>query len=205
MHGRRRTLTGMRTPALAAVSAVTLLVLAHPSGAATRGLHLTDPTGDANGINGQGFGLPLPSTSTGPAEVAGADITGMDLVNRFRGAGKTRKPSGFDVTLHLAAPLQQGTVITVTMESSAPCGDTSTMQLGAGTSALAICQSSKAGSAGATIGTTEVSTDKKSITWSIDGIFKAGTKVSSIAASSSVFVLGVFDELNSDATFTYGK
>jgi hypothetical protein len=195
----------MRIPALAAASAVALIALAAPSGAAARRFHIADATGDANGINGQGIGLPLPSTATGPAELAGADITGIDLVNRFRGAGKARKASGFDVTLHLAAPLQQGTVITVTMVTSAPCGDSSTIQLGAGTSALAICQSSKTGSAGATIGSTEVSADKKSILWSIDNLFKAGTKITSFYASSSVFVLGVFDEAASDATFTYGK
>jgi hypothetical protein len=194
---------GMRIPALA-TAAVALVVLAHPSSAATKRFHIADPVGDANGVNGQGIGPGVPSRSTAPADLAGADITGIDLVNRFKGVGRARKPSGFDVTLRLAAPLQTGTVITVTMDTSVPCGGSSRIQLGAGTSSLAICQSSKTGSAGATIGTTEVSPDRKSITWSIDNLFRSGTRISGFYASSSVFVLGVFDEAASDATFTYG-
>ncbi len=192
----------MRLPALAAVAA-TVLVLAHPAGAASKKFHIADAAGDANGVNGQGVGLPIPGTSTGPAQVAGADILGIDVTNRFKGSGKTRKPAGFDVVLHLAAPLQQGTVLTVTMNTSVPCGDTSTIQLGAGTSSLAICQSSDPSKAGATVGSTEVVGND--VHWTIDNLFKAGTKVDSFYASTSVFVLGVFDEASGDGVFTYGK
>jgi hypothetical protein len=193
-----------RLPAFA-VTATALLVLAHPSAAVTKRFHIADPTGDANGVNGQGFGMPVPSAATGPAEVAGADIVGLELVNRFKATGKARKASGFDVVLHLAAPLQQGTVITVTMDTSAPCGGSNRIQLGAGTSSLATCQPATTTGSGTTIGTTEVSSDRKSVTWSLDNLFKAGTKVTNFYASSSVFVLGVFDEATSDAAFTYGR
>src|SRR4051794_32908159 len=125
-----------------AIAAAALAISAHPAGAATRpGLHITDAAGDANGINGQGFGAPVPSQSTSPASVAGADITRVDLVTRFVGKGRHRKADGFDVTLKLAGRLQQGTVVTVTMDTSRPCGPSSTIQLGYGTSKLATCQS----------------------------------------------------------------
>jgi hypothetical protein len=196
----------MRTPALVAVAAALVLSVAHPSGAATSKLHISDPAGDANGVNGQGIGLPAPGRSTAPAQVAGADILGIDLVNRFKTVGKVRKPNGFTVTLKLAAPLQSGTVLTVTMVGSALCGESKTIQLGAGTSALAICQSANpAKGSSTTIGTTELSRDRKTVTWQIDNIYKAGVRVSDINASSSVFVLGVFDEVASGAVFTYGK
>jgi hypothetical protein len=193
-----------RLPALAATAAA-LLVLTHPSAAAAQRFHIADATGDANGTNSQEIGLPVPSVATGPAEVAGADITGIDLVNRYKGTGRLRKPSGFDVVLHLAAPLQQGIVITVTMTASASCGDSSTIQLGAGTSSLAVCQASKPTGKSITVGTMEVAGDRRSITWTIDNVFKAGTRISDFYASSSVFVLGVFDEAESQATFTYGR
>ena len=193
----------MRVPALAAAAAVALLALAHPSGAATKPFHVADAAGDANGLNSQSIGLPVPSTSTGGAEVKGADILGLDITNQFRGSGKTRKPAGFKVVLHLAAPLQAGTVLTVTMNTSVPCGPSSTIQLGAGTTNLAICQSEEPGGESTDIGTTQVVGND--VVWDLVNVFKAGTKIDTIAASSSVFVLGVFDEASTEAVFTYGK
>lgn len=191
-----------RLPALAVTTAA-LVLLAHPSGAAAKRFHIADLAGDANGVNGQGFGFPVPGQSTAPAQVSGADILGIDVTNRFKGSGKARKPAGFDVVVHLAAPLQQGVLLTLTMNTSVPCGDSSTIQLGAGTSSLAICQSSDPSKAGATVGSAEV--DGKDVHWTIDDLFKAGTKIDAFSATTSVFVLGVFDEAGSDAVFTYGK
>jgi len=188
------------------VAAVALAITTHPAGAATKpGLHIADAVGDANGTNGQSVGAPVPSESTSPASVAGADITKIDLVTRFVGKGKHRKAQGFDVTLKLAGKLQQGTVVTVTMDTSVPCGDTSTIQLGYGTSKLAVCQSAAGSTTNDSIGSYDASTDLTTITWTIDPIFKAGTRITNFYASTSVFVLGVFDEVTSSAVFTYGK
>ena len=209
--GRASNSPTMRIPAVAAVSAVAVLALAHPSGAAgAKGLHLKDLAGDANGVNSQDTGLPLPSTATSPVQLAAGDILGVDVATRFKGAGKAKKAKGFTVRLNLAAPLQQGVNYLVTMESSSPCGDTSTMQLGyeemgpVATSDLAICQAADTTGDSTSIGTTELSADRKSIIWTIDDVFKPGTQVSDWYASSSVFVVGVFDELVSDSSFRYG-
>jgi len=189
-----------------AIAAAAIAIGAHPAGAATKpGLHITDAVGDANGINGQGFGAPVPSQSTSPASVAGTDITRIDLVTRFVGKGKHRKADGFDVILKLAGKLQQGTVITVTMDTSWPCGDSSIIQLGYGTSKLAVCQSAPGSTTNDTIGSYDASTDLTTITWSIEPVFKPGTTITNIYASTSVFVLGVFDEASSSKVFTYGR
>ena len=62
----------IRLAAAAAIGAATLLSL--PSQAATPKPQLTDPAGDANGVNGQGLVVGFPSASTGPAQMASADI-----------------------------------------------------------------------------------------------------------------------------------
>lgn len=201
----------MRIPALVAASALALLALVHPSGAATpKGLHLKDLAGDANGVNSQESGLPLPATATAPAQLAAGDILALDVTTRFKGVGKAKKAKGFTVRLTLAAPVQAGVNYLVTMESSSPCGDSSTMQLGyeemgpAATSELTICHGATTTGDSTEIGTTELSVDRKSIIWTIDDVFKPGTRVTDWFASSSVFVVGVFDELVSDAAFRYG-
>lgn len=87
----------------------------------------------------------------------------------------------------------------------APCGDTSTIQLAYGTSSLAICQSAAGSTTNDTVGDWETSGDRTTITWHIAPIFKPGVKISKIYASTSVFVLGVFDEATSQGVFTYGQ
>lgn len=199
-----------RLPALAATAAAAVL-LAHPSSAATSGLHLKDLAGDANGINGQDTGLPVPQTATSPASVKQADILGLDVVTHFKGSGRARKAKGFTVTLRLAAPVQAGTSFLVTMDASNPCGESSGFDLGyeiIGTvsTGFADCNPASTTGSGTSVGSAELSDDKKSIVWEIDDVFKAGTKLTNFYASTSVFVLGVFDELTApDATFVYGK
>ncbi|MFN2538154.1 MAG: hypothetical protein ABR549_08375 [Mycobacteriales bacterium] len=201
----------MRTATLAAAAAAVVMMLAHPSGAATgKVLRMPDPVGDANGINSQDIGLPLASRSTAPAQLAAGDIVRLDVATLFKGSGKARKAKGFTVTLRLAAPVQKGVNYLVLMTSSSPCGDSSTMQLGyddlvIAEDELAVCHAATTSGNSSTIGVTELSADKKSIIWTIDAIFKPGTRVSSWYASSSVFVAGVYDELSSDAVFNYGR
>jgi hypothetical protein len=202
MEGRMPRQLNLRRLALV-VATAGALVAALPAGAATKTFVITDQAGDANGTNGQELGLPVPSESTSPASVAGADITKITLATDFAGKGKARKAMGFHVLLSLAGPLQKGTIVTVTMDTSMPCGPSSTIQLGYGTSSLAVCQTG--GTTNDDIGSYEISADQKTIRWDIAPILKPGTTISNFYASTSVFVFGVFDEATSDKVFTYGK
>ena len=199
----------MRRTALALAAAATVFA-GQSAHAAAKPLVLADLTGDANGVNSQAIGLPLPPTSTAAASVKGADIVSLTLTNVFKGKGKLAKPAGMTVTLKLNGAIQQGVNFVVTMDTSTPCGPSSTIQLGYEdapllNNGLAICQSADAGGDSATIGSTSVDAEKGVITWTIDGsVLSKGTKVSGIEASSTVFVLGVFDDLISDKVFTYG-
>jgi hypothetical protein len=100
----------IRLASAAAIGAAVLLSL--PSNAAGSKPQLTDPAGDANGINGQGVVIGLPNPSTGPAQLASADITSVRFATKFvtkRVNGVLKKvATGFTVTMALgAAPLPE--------------------------------------------------------------------------------------------------
>jgi len=102
----------MRLRLVTATAVAGLVVAALPGHAATLKPQISDPAGDANGLNDQGAGAPVPSQSTGPAEYAGADITKVAFVSTFkttRAHGKViKKPTGFTVTMTLgAAPMPE--------------------------------------------------------------------------------------------------
>lgn len=94
-----------RLIALAAAAGVAVAVL--PAHAATPKPQITDPAGDANGVNDQGVGAPIPSKSTAPADDAGADITGVTFTSTFVTKKVRRKivktPTGFTVKMALSA------------------------------------------------------------------------------------------------------
>lgn len=191
------------------VSAVVcVLALAGSAEAKAKPLVITDLTGDANGVNGQGFGAPVPDTATGPASVTGADITSLTLTNLFKG----KKPKGFTVTLRTAGPLVDQVQYGAVLVASAPCGGTDRIQLGrqglgAASVDLAICQGADGtGMDSTTVGYSTADSAKGVITWQIyPGLFPAGTTISLDYASTSAFVVGVADELRSDKVFTYGR
>lgn len=200
----------MRRTALALAAAATVFA-GQSAHAAAKPLVLTDLTGDANGVNSQAIGLPLPSTSTAAASLKGADIVSLTLSNVFKGKGRQAKPAGMTVTLKLNGAIQEGVNFVVTMDTSTPCGASNTMQFGYSSTpaldtSLANCQSSEPGADDAvTVGSTSVDAANGVITWTVDGgTLTKGAKVTDIQASSTVFVLGVFDDLLSDKTFTYG-
>lgn len=199
----------MRRTALA-LAAVATVVAGQTAHAATKPLVITDLSGDANGVNSQSLGLPLPATSTAAASVKGADIVSLKVANVFKGKGRTAKPAGLTVTLKTAGALQQGVDYSITMDLDKPCGASSRVQLGfedvpSLNRGLAICQSAQAGGASTTIGSTAVDAAGGTITWSLDGsAFSKGVTISNFAASSTVFVVGVFDEVTSDKVFRYG-
>ncbi|MDX6198773.1 MAG: hypothetical protein QOJ79_1924 [Actinomycetota bacterium] len=202
----------MRRRGLVSIAlAAGVVALAVPSQAAG-GLTVTDAVGDANGLNSQALGLPVPSTSTAPADVAAADITSLAFKTVYRTVGGRRVPHGFTITLKLAAAPTEDVLYGLTADISSTCdGTNSTMQfghqdLGPLSTDLAVCQQ-PAGSAGTAvdIGTTEVDAAKQTITWTVNPDAPIGAKVTNIQATTSVFVLGVFDELTSPGTFVYGK
>lgn len=200
----------MRRTALA-LAAVATVVAGQTAHAATKPLVIADLTGDANGVNSQAFGLPLPATSTAAASVKGADIASVTVANVFKGKGRTAKPAGLTVTLRTVGALQQGVDYSMTMDLDQPCGGSSRVQLGyenvpSLNNGLAICQSAQAGGTSTTIGSTSVDAAKGVITWSLDGsAFGKGVRITDFAASATVFVVGVFDEVRSDKVFTYGR
>jgi hypothetical protein len=73
----------------------------HANAAAPASLALTDLTGDANGLNGQGL-QSTPDTATGPASYSGMDFTKVTLAN----LGKSVKAcTGFTLTMEFAGPV----------------------------------------------------------------------------------------------------
>src|SRR2546421_303888 len=74
----------MRVRLLALTAAGGIAVAALPAHAATGKPQITDPTGDANGVNQQfpGLGPNPPSENTAPADVAAAVITGNTITWR---------------------------------------------------------------------------------------------------------------------------
>jgi hypothetical protein len=99
----------MRTRLLALALVGGLAVAAVPAHAAKAKPQITDPAGDANGVNDQGFitGSPLPSGQAGPADLSAADITAVQFATAFvtkKSHGRTVKvPTGLTVTMTLAA------------------------------------------------------------------------------------------------------
>lgn len=198
------------------MTAAALLAAAVPASAAKtpppppapKGLHFTDAAGDANGVNSQGFGLPVPSTSTSPLSVGGADIVGVDVVTLFKKVGKKQVPNGTALTLKLAAPVQAGVLFTITANVPSTCDGTDTVvQLGyggPGNTSLAVCQA-PAGKTAPSIGTAEVDAAKTSITWTFDATLKPGQVMTDFSVTSSVFVFGVFDESLEAGPYTYAK
>jgi hypothetical protein len=103
----------MRVRAAYLAVLATALGVAVPAHAGTVTPQIIDPTGDANGLNDQGVFATAPpgfpeNTPTSPASLSAADITSVSFVNTFvtkRVHGKkTRVPTGFVVTMTLAAP-----------------------------------------------------------------------------------------------------
>ena len=86
---------------LLATPLVGLGLRALPAGAATRP-QVTDPIGDANGLNSQSIGLPVPSQATSPASVKGSDITSLALVTGYRKVGSRKVPRSVSLVLTLA-------------------------------------------------------------------------------------------------------
>jgi hypothetical protein len=126
----------IRTAALLAAplaACLTMSAQAAPPTAAPKPLVLTDPKGDANGINNQGLvsGTPVPDGTATPAAVDATDITGLTVAATGsmakRKVGKKMVSyfscTGYTVTLQLAAaPLPTAALYRV--QGATPLHDT---------------------------------------------------------------------------------
>lgn len=176
---------------------------------------MKDVKGDANAINGQGIELlPGPGTSTAPASVAGADLVSLDVTTRTKTIKGKKVAQGITITLTLGGPVQQGVNYGGTLISSVPCDENNSHTIQVGyedlkeqQTALVDCQKpTGSGSATATesVGYTNVDAAAGKITWVIDQVpMRRGLALSNFQLTSSVFVLGVFDEFYPAGRFTY--
>ena len=180
-------------------------LLALPAHAATlpSSVSFTDQTGDANGLNSQGF-MPLSGQSTAPAELASADIVGVRVATLY----KKRKPYALSVTLTLAAAPDSVTDYIVNASVPDGCGGGSRINLqyggfGAFPSTVANCTDSTS-SAAIGLGPAQVDAAKHTITWLIDGSgFKKKGRVEELTALTTVLVAGYYDEATTDKALAY--
>ena len=91
---------------IAAAGAVAAVIPAHAAtGAAKPTPQVTDPTGDANGLNSQEGLLPAnPNQATAPASYTNGDIVSVTFATVFKKVHRKKVPTGFTATLTLAAP-----------------------------------------------------------------------------------------------------
>jgi hypothetical protein len=98
----------MRTRLLTLAVIGGLAVAALPADAATAMPQITDPAGDANGVNDQGLVSGGPAiAASGPADLSQADITSVQFATTFvtktvKGR-RSKVATGFTVTMNLAA------------------------------------------------------------------------------------------------------
>jgi hypothetical protein len=207
----------MRTRLITAAAVAGIAVAAVPSHAAVAPKpQITDPTGDANGLNGQGVvtGAPEPAT---PADASGADIKSVLFQSTYKTKtvhGKVVKtPTGFTITMTMAAAPTLPNVI-YRVASSAPICDTlffeySTVVSGGGGSAR--CAATVAPTSGP-IAVTSVAVKGNSVIWTVPiKSIPAGQTLTALDAqtrfisSSPGVTAPQYDEATSSATYTVGK
>jgi hypothetical protein len=202
----------VRLCALAAVAG--LAVAAFPAHAASAPRpQITDPAGDANGINGQSVTNAVPSVSTGPADLASADIRSATFATTFVTKvvkkKKVKVPNGFTLTFVLSAAPTPNIIYRVA-GASADC------------QSLFFEYDTSIGTGGTTIrcaalppapnvdypGTATVK--GSTIVWTVpNGAFRNGTVFSGLNAQTRTALVAVtapqIDFAASSATYTVGK
>lgn len=202
----------LRLVSLAATAAVAAAVL--PAHAGTAKPQITDPTGDANGVNGQPelIGGPDPNVATGPASYASADIVSVSFVNNFATKKVKRKtvkaPVSFTVTLTLAAAPDARTYYGVTANVPG-CSQGVTFEYSTQPIYGADDVNCFDGSTFNDYPAMSAVIKGNSISWTVPvaGI-PVGTKLTGLAAHAGEGVLGAMptlDEAETTATFTVGR
>lgn len=204
---------------LIAVSAVAgLTVAAFPAHATTaaptpRPLVNTDPSGDANFVNGQGGFLPVPSRST-PVDETAADITAVTLQNTYVTKKVKKKVvktlTGFTMTMTLAAAPDQFTYYNVS--ATIPSCTTGAVQ-------FAFATTPNVGTAGAgctngvninAINGVTANASGNKITWTVPlSVAKSGAVISNLSAftfpNTPVLLIQSIDDAVWSSSFTVGK
>lgn len=204
----------MRIRPVALVLFAGMLATVAPAHASGPKPQITDGTGDANGINGQGFNSGIdPQERTEPADVPAADIVSVlfmtNFVTKKSHGKKVKAPSGFTVTLNLAAAPTADIEYRVTGAAAgcssvyfeyhtAPDGTASGARC-PGPTPLQDTNYVVSGSASA-----------QKITWVVrDGVFRNGTVFSSLTAQTRTIAVRVtapqIDYASSTTTYTVGK
>ena len=203
----------VRLAALAAVAAVGVAALPGEAGTTPKP-QITDPTGDANGVNGQGTGGSVPSVATAPANDAAADITSVAFVSTFkvrRGKhGTVKVPTGFTVTMKLGAAPAPETFYRVT--ASLPTCTTLFIEYGTDvvTGGTAMRCPALPGATETDYVIPDAVVKANTVTWTVPvSALPAGTTLSTLHAETRFNPFRVtapaLDLADSSATFTIGK
>jgi hypothetical protein len=205
----------VRVLALAATAGIAAAVV--PAHAATAPKpQLTDPAGDANGINGQPMTVagPNPNVSTGPASYSSADILSVTFTNNFVTKKvrhkKVRVPVSFTVTLTLAsAPTPDHTYYAVTANTKS-CSDGITFEYTTQPSVFGFDDvSCFDGTNFNPYPATPAVVKGNTISWTVadSGLPKGSTLTDLGAFAGEGFVgsMPTLDEAESTGTFTIGK
>ncbi len=200
--------------------AVTALALAAGASAqaaapAFKAVTITDPAGDGNGLNGQGF-EDLPGTAT-PSSYSGGDIVSISWTT----TGTASKPTGFSVTMTLAGAPAAGTIYRVTTATA----DCSTFWLNytkpaSGTDTQTLQHNCPGYTQASATSTSEsvkldsITVKDKTITWTvpvslIPKAVKNGTAIESLSGHTRFSGVAVtvpqIDEAAGDGAYVYGK
>lgn len=206
----------MRLRLLALAAAAGIAVTALPSHAATAPKpQITDPTGDANAINGQGIvtGGPEPAT---PVDVSAADVKSVLFQSTFKTKkvnGKVVKvPTGFTVTMTLAAAPTTPEVFYRVIAAVAGCANDVFFEYGTdvATGGSDVRCPATPPANDQTYSDAAAVVKGSTITWTLPlSAFRAGTKFSSLEATTrfnpAVVTAPQIDDATSSATFTVGQ
>ncbi len=216
---------------VASVGVVATMLPGHAATATTTSgpaAQITDPPGDANGINDQGAGSGQNGNVATPADDSAADITSVVFATKFKVVTATKTvtkfvkkkkvtkkvvvttkvPDGFTVTLNLSAT-PDGNHSYDVLATHSLCDGTVDFTYSTGTLGLneVDCLPSSPTSTNIATMPGEASVVGKSIVWTIPaGAFPNGSTFSGLAAETEIAPTldPVMDEASSSATYKVG-
>ena len=191
-----------------------------PAHAGTQKAQITDPAGDANGINSQPTlgdnGIPNPNAATAPASYSADDIVSVSFVNNFVTKKVKRKTvktlASFTVKMTLSAAPDPAHSYYAVTATSADCPDGITFEYSTQPSIFAFddvqCYDSDAGAFNDYPALAAV-VKGNTISWTVAGSgMKTGTVLKDLGAYAGLGFIGgmpTVDQAASAATFTVGK
>lgn len=209
----------MRIRLLTLAAAAGMAVAAVPSHAAAPKPQITDPAGDANAVNNQALGVgPDSSASTGPAELAAADITGVTFQSTFKTKKVKKKvvkvPTGFTVTMALDAAPTLPNIIYRVSANGGGCGTSIFFEYTTGGSTVVRCPNADVTKPSLDYPVGAAVVKGSTITWKLSSkAIPVGSTLSTLNAQTrqqittpAVSITAPqYDYASSGATFTVGK